>query len=242
VAEYTKLITALAALVGAIAWPTAFLVTIFAFKRPIVEAFARMRKGKMGIVEVELDQLAREAEGKTSEDAGAVTIAQVRSAARIEARSVEIGKSEILGELDRLCIEYDSLRRAMRPSRDRTAAMTEILVKMRALGPSVIDRLGAYKSSGSAGSRLAAIAAMQMLPDYADVGWLVERFRDDQPFLFYHAALALNNSANAASGDGRKEIVDAARRAKEILMKFNGTPDQNALSVLDSILGLNTRL
>ena len=73
---------------------------------------------------------------------------------------------------------------------------------------------------------------MQMHPQSADIGWLVERFRDDAPFIFYHAALALQNVANEADGSTREKVRKAAQEALEIVESFSGTPDQETINVL----------
>src|SRR6202012_3326582 len=119
----------------------------------------------------------------------------------------DVGSETLIRELDKLCLEYDSLRRALPPSEERTRTMTRVLVKMRSLAPSLIDYLDAYKGSGSPGSRLAAVAMMQMVPRVADLVWLGDRFSSDQPFIFYHAALALQNAANISNSEDEKERV-----------------------------------
>lgn len=148
-----------------------------------------------------------------------------------------VSTQALLGELDRLCLEYDSLRRTLPSSEERTRAMTRVLVKMRALAPSLVDHIDAYKSSGSAGSRLAAIAMMQMVPRVADLDWLKARFSSDQPFLFYHAALALQNVADFLRHPEEKaRLMETARQALEVVKSFKGTPDPQTIQVLKALL------
>src|SRR5262249_55639869 len=145
---------------------------------------------------LELERVA-DAEIQTQTDeSGKITPRQFEAAARIAAQSQEVSTEALLRELDKLCLEYDSLRRTMPSGSDRTRAMTRVIVKMRSLAPTLVDFLDVYKGSGSAGSRLAAIAMMQMVPRVADLDWLKERFSSEHPFVFYHAALALQNIAN----------------------------------------------
>ncbi len=121
--------------------------------------------------------------------------------------------------------------------------MTRIVVQMRSLSPSLIEFLDTYKGSGSAGSRLAAIAMMQMVPTAADLGWLEGRFSSDPPFLFYHAALALQNALDSpgASETRLQEICGAANRALERVKSFNGVPDKSTIEVLETmIVGTNS--
>jgi hypothetical protein len=131
-------------------------------KVPVV--LDKVKKATLAGVVLELDRVAdAEAESGTDET-GKITARQIEAATRIEIETREIGSQALLRELDRLCLEYDSLRHSLPASENRTRAMTRILVKMRSLGPSLIDHIDTYKGSGSAGSRLAAIAMMQMVP------------------------------------------------------------------------------
>ena len=115
--------------------------------------------------------------------------------------------------------------------------MTRVLVKMRSLAPSVIDAIEVYKGSGSAGSRLAAIAMMQMVPRVADLNWLLGRFSSEHPFLFYHAALALQNVANISDTlEKKNNLRHVAEQALSIVKGFPGSPDQGSIEVLDMLL------
>jgi hypothetical protein len=242
--DYAKLLTAIAALVGAIAWPAAIFAFIFIFRAELRSAFGklpvlleRVKKASLAGVVLELESVA-DAESKPgTNDAGKITPRQVEAAARISIQTREVEPQTILNEMDKLCLEYDSLRRTM-PSGDiRTRAMTRVLVKMRSLAPSVIDSLDVYKGSGSAGSRLAAIAMMQMIPAKADIDWLRDRFSSEQPFLFYHAALALQNVANVCDTQEKKmRLRAAAQQALASIKSFTGPPDRGTIEVLDMLL------
>jgi hypothetical protein len=167
--ECAKLLTAVAAFVGAVAWPGALLVLILLFKNelratlsklPII--FDRVRKASLAGVVVELDRVADAEVDTEANKSGKITARQIETAVRIKAEKEDVGSQPLLRELDKLCLEYDSLRRTLPPGDIRTRAMTRVVVKMRSLAPSLVDSLDAYKSSGSPGSRLAAITMMQM--------------------------------------------------------------------------------
>jgi hypothetical protein len=120
--------------------------------------------------------------------------------------------------------------------------MTRILVKMRSLGPSLIDHLDTYKGSGSPGSRLAAIAMMQMVPRVADLDWLRDRFTAEKPFVFYHAALALQNAANDyESARDRRHLLEVAQQALQMVRNFPGVPDRNTIEVLETLIASLTK-
>ena len=190
--SFSKLVTAIAALAGAVAWPVLFGGIVFAFRKEVRSAlakvptlFERIRKASLAGINLELDQVAAEAEGAANES-GNITPRQVEAAARIAIQSREVNSQTLLNELDQLCLHYDSLRRSLPAGVERTRAMTAVVVKMRSLAPSLVNHVDAYKGSGSPGSRLAAIAMMQMVPRVADLDWLKGRFAAEQPFVFYH--------------------------------------------------------
>ena len=233
-----KLITAIAALLGVIVWPAIFLTLVVMFRKEVASAierlpglFDRLRKMKVAGVEAELDALAEK-----STDRGGVTADQAKAAAQLAIQARESGSSQMLAELDKLCLQYDTIRRTMPAGQLRTQEMTRIVVKMRALGPSTSERIDGLKRSGSAGSRLAAIAMMQMEPERADLPWLLERFASEAPFVFYHAALALVNAANGPDPAERADVVEFARQALRIV-EDHLQPDQNTVEVLRSLIG-----
>jgi hypothetical protein len=195
----------------------------------------RVTKASVAGIKVELDRVAN---SEKEDKGGRVTPNQKESAARIAVERYDLGSQPLLTELDRLCLEFDALRRTL-PSGDiRTRAMTRIIVQMRSLAPSLIEFLDAYKGSGSAGSRLAAVAMMQMVPTSADIEWLEKRFSSDPPFLFYHAALALQSAMDSpdSNEDKKSEICDGARRALERVKSFNGVPDRSTIQVLEALI------
>lgn len=240
-AEIAKLVTAIAALVGALAWPIAVFGIVFILRKElkaiaakVPTALDRMQSIKIGVVEAQLKGLADQA-AKNEEGKAPVTPEQIRVAANLQARSAEIGKDQLLSQLDRLSIEYDTVRRTMRGGSERTQEMTKILVQMRGLAPAVSDMMEAYKTSGAAGSRLAAIAMMQMEPEKADIPWLRDRFKSERPFIFYHAALALQNVVDSSTGNRREEAVRAAEEGLAALHSFSETPDANTVHVLEAL-------
>jgi hypothetical protein len=241
----TKLLTALAAFLGAIAWPATALTIVLLFRREFQLALSkvsavidRARKVAIPGVALELDRIA-DAEAESDKDKGGkITPRQIEAATRIASQTSEIGSEQLLRELDRLCLEYDSLRRALPSGNERTRAMTRVVVKMRSLAPSLVNSLATYQGSGSPGSRLAAIAMMQMVPRAADIDWLTERFlSEQQPFLLYHAALALQNIANISdTPEKKKRLRLVTEEALNKVRSFPGTPDQGTIQVLEILL------
>lgn len=232
--DFSKLVSAVAALL----WPLIFGAVLFYLRKEAREVlskvpklFERIKSAKFAGTELILENLAE----KPDVEKGAVTVDQISVASQIEMDASNIGLDQLVKELDRLCLEYDRVRRIMPSSLNRTREMTKILVKMRGLSTALSSYIEVYKSSGSAGSRLAAIAIMQMQPDLVDPEWIVERFRKEYPFAFYHAALALANLANIPQK--RDVAIVTAKRSLEILEAFDGTPDRDTVEVLSAIIG-----
>lgn len=236
------LITAVAALVSALIWPAVVFAILFLFRKEIRTVVGkvpgiidRVQTLRLGAVEAQLEQLAL-AVPNTAQDSGVVTPEQVRVAASVAVQARDIESRELLKQMDRLSIEYDTIRRTMSGGPDRTTQMTKILVQMRGLARAVADSIELFKSSGSAGSRLAAIAIMQMDPTTKDLPWLRDRFHSDAPFIFYHAALALQNIANQMEPKDLKQLVDIAEEARDKIRSFSGGGDVETLAVLDALV------
>src|SRR4051812_42342916 len=167
--QYAKLVTSIAALVGAVAWPAALVAVIYVFRNELRSALNkipvmldRATKVSLAGVAVELDRVANAEATGEADKSGKITPLQIQAATRIAVQTRDVSSHALLNELDKLCLEYDSLRRTMPPGSNRTRAMTAVFVKMRALAPTLVDFMETYKGSGSPGSRLAAIAMMQM--------------------------------------------------------------------------------
>jgi hypothetical protein len=242
--EYAKLLTGIGALVGAVAWPTAFLAVMFLFKRELRSVLTkvpvmldRVKKASLAGIALELDRVANADVEDGANKGGNITPQQLEAARRVAVQTEDVSAPTLLSELDSLCLEYDSLRRTLPSGDGRTRAMTRVVAKMRALAPSLVDFIDTYKGSGSPGSRLAAIAMMQMVPRVADLDWLKKRFSQDQPFLFYHAALALQNFANfSTTPESKQHLNEVARQALAAVKRFKGIPDQNTIDVLNMLI------
>ncbi len=242
--ESAKLLTSVAALVAAVAWPGAFLALIFLFRTELRSALNKIpnvldkiKKANFAGIVLEMERIADSEAASTTSSGGQITPRQIEAATRIAIETRDVDSETLLREMDRLCLEYDSIRRTLAPGAERTQAMTRVVVKMRSLAPSLIEHLHAYKSSRSPGSRLAAIAMMQMVPRAADLDWLKDRFSSEQPFIFYHAALALQNVANVCeSFKDKRQLREVALQALNTVKSFAGIPDRNTIAVLEALV------
>jgi hypothetical protein len=92
-----------------------------------------------------------------------------------------------------LAEEFENLRAALPPGEERTRRCESVAAQMRsfALAPGARFLPGLLMNSNSPGERLAAIAILQVMPQGEALSWLADRVASDQPFIGYHAALAL---------------------------------------------------
>ena len=91
--------------------------------------------------------------------------------------------------------EYETTRANMHAGPERTRAMNAVVAKMRTLALAADLFLDEFMAAASSpGKRLAAICILQMKPEQRAVPWLVERMRLEQPFVFFHASVALLNT------------------------------------------------
>ena len=234
-----KLITAFAALLGAIAWPISIFSLAFLFRNEIKAAAGklpalldRVRKMKLAGIEADLDKIADSTPNNTM---GNITQEEVEVAVKIayDANQYDL---ELTRQLDRLCVEYDSLRKTLPAGPVRTKAMSRVLIKMRALAPSLVSTIDIYKNSSSPGRRLAAVAMMQMNPEACEIDWLTKRFEVEHPFIFYHAALALQNFVNDNLPQSNfNKLANAVQKSLKILRSFDGIPDAASIAVLEKI-------
>ena len=122
-----------------------------------------------------------------------------------------------------LAQEYESSRANMASGPERTRRMELIITKMRTLAFAGYPLLPELTSSASPGQRLAAIATLQVKPDPTYLRWLAERIGVEQPFIAYHAAIALLYAARALNPSYYPELQHLTSAAKERLIKILGS-------------------
>lgn len=202
-----------------------------------------MNKIKLGLLEADLDKVAAAAAsaGAIELQSGDVTGPQIEAAVKIERYAPQIGSSALVQQMQLLCEEYDTTRTVMPSGSERTRVMTQILAKMRVLAPSVADYIAEFKRSHTAGGRLAAVAIMQFVPSTADDAWLLERFKSDQAFVFFHSANVIRNMARSEDINTAKRGKRLASQALRVIEEFGGVKDQNTLKLLKSITDPNIK-
>ena len=129
--------------------------------------------------------------------------------------------------------EYETTRASMHSGPDRTRAMNGIVAKMRTLALAadfLLDDL--MNAASSPGRRLAAICILQLKPEMRTIPWLVDRMRLEQPFVFFHASVALLNAVRRFGATERKTLDTALQTARTQIQNFGEHADTNTLRTL----------
>lgn len=253
VLAFSKLIVAL---LPAFAWPVLVGLALWWFRFPvrnILEAIAHwipnakgFEFGPVKFIGAALEQVAEEV--KADPKARDKVTPEERQMAKFVAAAASNAPDEWVAarvNMDKLAREYDALRAQMsaaggpqRPSSPQEIVqMNKIVAQMRALGVACKTFWDEYAASDKAGDRLAAVVVAQMAPDPRYLEWLSERFRVDKPFIFYHAALAIQDIADQCWTEAHEKIVWAAKHGLEAVQSYKGgPPDQKTMDLLNSIL------
>jgi hypothetical protein len=99
--------------------------------------------------------------------------------------------------------------------------MSRIASTMRAKSLSIYPILDDLLHSPSAGERLAAVSALEELPNPKYLVWLADRLGVEKPFIGYHATQALLAAARTLGQSRRQEVEDALTLAEQVLNGLN---------------------
>ena len=116
--------------------------------------------------------------------------------------------------------EYEQVRASMPSGDSRTRAMEVVASSMKTMAQSTFSLIPDLVASESPGERLAAVTALEVIPDVRYVAWLADRIRDEKPFVGYHAAVALLAAAREISSTDlaavRAAVDTASQHAKPL--------------------------
>jgi hypothetical protein len=162
----------------------------------------------------------------------------IRDILREESRSPEtavaterpaIVDGAVRTEVASLAAEYEEIRRKEQAGGARTRHMAALFSRMKAKAAGVRGLVDEFQKSTAPGTRLAAIAILQMFPDARHVNWLAERLDNpevEKPFVGYQAALALLEAVRALPTTECAQLKSALGRAKTLAQKLPGDPDR----------------
>ena len=253
-----SILSGIAAILNAVAWPLVLVAVIIAFRSKIATLFdvltkklATASKVKAWQLEIESaeqdikDVVDKAASGASVQQLGAkIPENQLQAAQEVDKRlrDAPISQSSALGVVQKQiraqCDQYEQLRNEMPGGSLRTRRMNEIAAKMRSLSLAARPLLDSFVSSQSVGERLAAICILQVAPDYNYFPWLIERIKTErQPFIFFQAAVAVLELVKGGSYRGNSSVKREIESALQHVSSFaGGTPDKNTIDVLNLAL------
>ena len=237
-------LTALAALISAVAWPAIVLFVLIAFRQRIDHSLEHIESLALpGGIEAKFKRtLDREAEAVIQAKEAkpeSLSSRQLEAAQRVQQLTEPKGPAFARQQMLAIAREYEVVRASMSPGDRRTREMEKIVTKMRTLGLAARESLSEFMDSNSPGAHLAAIAILQVLPNPETLDWLSERFRVEQPFVAYHAAVALLVSARVLGPEHADSLRVAIERSQEYL--GSGREQSDRFRVLqDALQEVNT--
>jgi hypothetical protein len=240
--DYLKVLTEL---FGVLAWPGVFatlLVTqrngLTRLLEALVVLIQSSRRIKIGdVIDLEVYQSAEEAEQR-SRHSKEVPPEEIAAAERVSRLVTNSELPTVRSRLLEFAREYEAVRSNMKPGPNRTRAMNAIVAKMRTLGLAAKPLLDEFATAAdSPGTRLAGITILQLNPRLDYVHWLVERMRTEQPFVFFHASLALLATVRSYGSAARDTLRNEIQEALHIVTSFKGgPPDENTVDILNEAL------
>lgn len=129
--------------------------------------------------------------------------------------------------------QYDRLRATEPSGSDRTLRMEVMASTFRTLAQSTFPLLAELVSADSAGRRLAAACALQVFPDVRYLDWLARRFDGDQPFIAYHAGVALLSAARELPSTDLRHLVSPLAKVEDLVTRLS--PTTNRATVVRAI-------
>jgi hypothetical protein len=249
----TELLKAIAALITAVAWPAIVLYFLLRYRTELSTGLtalagrlAQAKSFEFGPLKVAMAESATVAmqlpTDPTAIDQQRAIQEQWRIGQALRAQMDPSMLPEIRKQLDNLARQYEVMR-AERDLQKRQATdaeiveMNKLVAQMRALAVACAPYWEEYARSDRPGDRLGAVIISQMSPDPSKLDWLGERFEKDRPFIFYHAALALQNMVDQCWTVAKDEIKRTAEKALQQVQSYAaGTPDLKTVQILQNIL------
>jgi len=257
--ERPGILTGIAAILSAIAWPTLVAVVLYWFRRPIGSLVSTAvgiaaSSSKVKIWQIEFDRDVQQQLDETSHEAlsrlpsiseqqigSPIPHSEVQAATRVRSLVDEAPPGSVRSEIQEsirqrmlgFAKEYESTRAAMHAGPDRTRAMNAIAAKMRTLALAAdpfLEELA--RDNDSPGRRLAAICILQLVPHLDWVPWLADRMAVEQPFVFFHASVALLSAVRKYGAQQQELLRSAIDRSLAQVQSFGENYDKNTVRSL----------
>ena len=243
--NFVEVMKAIVELFGALAWPAVFGILLVTQRKALsrllealvalIQSSTRIKFGDL--IDVEVDRTAREAEQQRA-PSREVPTEELEAAGRLGRFVTEAELPTVRAKILEFAREYEATRSNMDPGPERTRVMNSIVAKMRTLAIAATPLLAEFATrQDSPGIRLAAISILQLSPKLEYLGWLVERMRNEQPFVFFHASVALLAIERRFGAVASRDLKVALMQALNTLRSFKGgSPDQNTIETLELAL------
>lgn len=239
-------------LISVLIWPTVLATGIFIYRdsiRRVVHALVALaeRADELKIWQLEIKRKVEKVAETTgheidSQNVSSIPDIQKTAAREIKAivstaptiRSRDALRQSVRRRITAFASKYERVRNEMPAGKERTSAMNVITAQMRSLGLAGRPFLREFSSyQNSSGMRLAAIAILQVSPSSDYLAWLFERFKVEQPFIFFQASLAI---LQAVRKYGPRRTNSLSKRIEDSIKQVEsfkgGTPDENTLQAL----------
>ncbi|MCM2472350.1 hypothetical protein HGO38_02535 [Rhizobium sp. CG5] len=193
-------------------WPLVVLAALILFRDPISRISSFIYKDIRFEIDKKIESAGKSAEkDHTGLPQGLPTTSELARSVEVEMLAKTVEPLEIRSTAMRLAGEYERVRANMSPGDSRTRRMEVIVAKMRSFGGAVVPLRHELIASQSPGQRLVVIASLQVTPDYELLDWLVDRLKEEKPFVGYHAALALLVAARDPRASANLNALTSAR-------------------------------
>jgi hypothetical protein len=132
---------------------------------------------------------------------------------------------------------YERIRQQMKPSGVRTAKMQEVFDRMKSLANASFPLLPELIKSQSPGEKLAGVSILECFSSAKYLEFLVELIRSEQPFIGYHAALALEFAVSAMETRYYPQLQKEIHHGLEALQFVATAADSDRMAILNRALG-----
>jgi hypothetical protein len=223
--------------IAVLAWPAVVLAFILSQRESLIRILGNLESVSFpgGFAAKIQRQVNKEVQEILKEDPNVPkgpTERQLQAAERVEQVAAQTDLSVIRLQTQEFAREYERIRATMPSSNERTRRMEVVATKMRTLALAGAPLLPELANSGSPGERLAAVVILQVNPRADYLKWLAERFVVEQPFIAYHAAVALRSAVQILDPSHHQALQEAIRTAKHTLGDAGSVTDR--WTVLDS--------
>lgn len=128
---------------------------------------------------------------------------------------------------------YERVRQQMKPSGVRTTKMQEVFDRMKSLANAAFPLLPDLIKSQSPGEKLGAVSILECFSSAKYLDFLVELIRAEQPFIGYHAALALEFAVSAMEPRYYQHLLKEIDEGLNALASVATALDSDRMAILN---------